>query len=197
MTLKALYNEEEFGCEDTVEVQVFQDHLARDTHNFLHYKYANNDPTGYGLQLADDSRVPGYELTCSSAAVHAAFGYPGSAANVIPNNYYNAGEYAWDDFTSQYLIRGDVLELKVYNSDVEETNFIHWATVKDDGYGQSIYIYSADSTSHKFRHEHVASYFLSFWEFNCNEINNPDWCGDHEYFIEWLEDRAYVRIYWK
>ncbi len=139
---------------DTAEIEIYGDHLARDTANFTAGK-ACVGPSG--LQLADGSYVSGASLTCASAANHALKGATGSGTDLRALTKVVDKE-PWADFVNRSLSRGQILEL-YYRAPSGNPAFLHWQTVVSSGTGASAGTYAADSVTQVFRYETAGAYY--------------------------------------
>lgn len=169
---------------DEVEIVIYEDHLERDTSNFLAGKYCirTSDPaTGVvlatGVQLADGSCVDDLSMVCAPSAYHALTGASGSGTKLRDHGWSSVSPRIHiSALMTQQLSRGWVIELLRDDSDGA---FLHWQTVKTSGTGETAVTYAGDSGSRIFRHEKVGDYFEYY---NDNHIPIPI-------------ARRYVRIY--
>jgi hypothetical protein len=149
---------------DMVEIEIYGDHLERDTTNFLAGNYcttASDPATGAllatGVQLADGSFVDGLTMVCSTSAYHALTGARGSGTNLRAHTWSSVSSRIHiSALMTMQLSRGWVIELLRDDSD---NAFLHWQTVKTSGTGANAVTYAGDSSSRIFRHETVGDYF--------------------------------------
>jgi hypothetical protein len=189
LKLKARYGGEDLGCEDTVQVQVFADYLARDINNFLAVAGQPCSPIG----LADGSLTGITGFSCGPAASHAAYGQIGYLNSI--KTWTSVQEVPWSTFLTTSLQRGDVLEIKIHNYETQAKNTIHWSTVYAAGTGSIAITYAGDSTSAVFRSDAVSNYYQFYW----NRWHYVALFGDYDDkavdFPDWLQNSAYVTVY--
>lgn len=138
----------------TVEIEIHEDHLARDVANFKVGKACTGSS---GLQLEDGSYVSGASLTCASAANHALKGTTGSGTDLraLPKV---VDKEPWASFVNRSLSRGQILEL-YYKGPGGNPAFLHWQTVVSSGTGASAQTYAADAVTQVFRYETAGAYY--------------------------------------
>lgn len=194
LTLKAMYAGQPTGFSDSVPIEVFADHLARDTQNFAAGRNCRKDPPPdslhTGLEL-DDTGDPGScvedaSLVCGPSAGHAAFGDKTERSRVTTT--YTKVEMPWSEFAqaTTTVSRGDVINLRQDNG-TGPPGPVHWCTVLESGSARAAQTYAGDVLSREFRYERVEDYYYFYW----------DHWGFGGSFNDWLSDNAVIVIYRK
>lgn len=182
-------------CSDSVGITVYQDHLARDLANFHHLRRCSPSappqwlesqvpdclclPEGVsgGLQLIDNSCVPGISLTCGNSVSHAILGkggmwgpngLSGQTAYGVLDADTNEGVKTWQEFQDMWIVRGDIIQLGFYpagSSPPQNMQSIHVCVATSSAPAWLVSTYAGDTHSKVFRRENPFWYYYMMWAY--------------------------------